>query len=94
MLVDPELLRALATQTDVASSMIVEADAGDKASVSADGLPGSTTQWAARLVGAHVAEHAQALSSNVVRIGAAVRGASNAYEVTDSELALSLKNIF
>ena len=93
-MVDPELLRALAAQTDVASSMIAEADAGDKASDSADGLPGSTTQWAARLVGAHVAEHAKAISSNVSRIGVAVRGASNAYELTDSELASSLKNIF
>ena len=49
MLVNPDLLRALAGQTEVTSSMISEADAGNKVSTAADGLSGSTTQWAARL---------------------------------------------
>jgi hypothetical protein len=94
MLVDPELLRALAGQTEVTSSMISEADAGNKVSTAADGLPGSTTQWAARLVGGHVTEQASAIAKNVAKMGQAVRGAGNAYEVTDSDLAGSFKGIF
>jgi hypothetical protein len=94
MLVDPDLLRALAGQTEVTSSMISEADAGNKVSTAADGLPGSTTQWAARLVGGHVAEQAKAIASNVAKMGQAVRGAGDTYEVTDSELSGSFKGIF
>lgn len=94
MLVDPELLRALAGQTEVTSSMISEADAGNKVAAAADGLPGSTTQWAARLVGGHVTEQANAIAKNVAKMGQAVRGAGNAYEVTDSDLAGSFKGIF
>ena len=94
MLVDPELLRAFAGQVDRASSIVREADVGTKASASADGLPGSTTQWAARLVGAHVTEQANAIAANVTKMGQAVRGANNAYEVTDSDLAGNFKGIF
>jgi hypothetical protein len=94
MLVDPELLRALAGQTEVTSSMISEADAGNKVSTAADGLPGSTTQWAARLVGGHVAQQAKALTANVTKMGQAVRGAGNTYEVTDLDLSGSFKGIF
>jgi hypothetical protein len=94
MLVDSELLRALAGQTEVTSSMISEADAGNKVSTAADGLPGSTTQWAARLVGGHVAQQAKALTANVTKMGQAVRGAGNTYEVTDLDLSGSFKGIF
>jgi uncharacterized protein YukE len=94
MLVDPELLRAFAGQVDTASSTIHEIDVGNKVSAAADGLPGSTTQWAARLVGGHVTEQATAIATNVAKMGQAVRGASNTYEVTDSDLAGSFKGIF
>lgn len=94
MLVDPELLRVLAGQTEVTSSMIAEADVGSKVSTAADSLPGSATQWAAHLVGGHVAEQAKAIATNVTKMGQAVRGAGDKYEVTDAELAGSLKEIF
>ncbi|HET6735447.1 type VII secretion target [Mycobacterium sp.] len=94
MLVDPEILRAFAGQVDTASSTIREADAGNKVSTAADGLPGSTTQWAARLVGGHVTEQANAIAANVTKMGQAVRGAANTYEVTDEALAGSFKGIF
>ncbi|KUH82061.1 MULTISPECIES: type VII secretion target [unclassified Mycobacterium] len=94
MEVDPEILKAFAGQVDTASSLIREADVGNKVSDAADGLPGSTTQWAARLVGGHVTERADAIAANVSRIGAAVRGAGNTYEVTDSDLAGNFKGIF
>ncbi|MBJ7339781.1 type VII secretion target [Mycolicibacterium sp.] len=94
MLVDPDSLRALANQADVTSSLIGEADAGNKVSTAADGLTGSTTQWAARLLGGHVSEQANAIVTNVTKIGQGVRGAGSTYEVTDSELAGTFKGIF
>ncbi|MCH9728309.1 MAG: hypothetical protein K0U84_01255 [Actinomycetia bacterium] len=94
MLVDPDILRAFAGQVDGASAAIREADVGNKASSSADGLPGSTTQWAARLVGAYITEQADAIAAHVTSMGEAVRGAGNTYEVTDSDLAGSFTGIF
>ncbi|BCI56066.1 hypothetical protein NIIDNTM18_53440 [Mycolicibacterium litorale] len=94
MLVDPDLLRAFAGQVEIASSIVVEADVGTKASISADGLPGSTLQWAARLVSGHVAEEAKLIASEMTEMGNAVRGAGNTYEVTDADLARSLEGIF
>jgi hypothetical protein len=94
MEVDPEILRAFAGQVDTASSTIREADVGNKVSTAADGLPGSTTQWAARLVGGHVTEQANSIAANVAEMGQAVRGAGNSYEVTDADLAGSFKGIF
>jgi hypothetical protein len=54
MLVHPEVLRAFAGQVDAASSTIHGAAVSNKVATAADGLPGSTTQWAARLVGGQV----------------------------------------
>ncbi|WP_048423854.1 hypothetical protein [Mycolicibacterium obuense] len=51
MLVDPDVLRAFAGQVEEASSAIKTVDVGHTAATAADGLPGSTTQWAVRLVG-------------------------------------------
>jgi hypothetical protein len=94
VLVDPEILKVFAGQVETASSTILEADVGNKVATAADGLAGSTTQWAARLVGGHVTEQANAIAANVSKMGQAVRGAGNAYEVTDSDLAGSFKGIF
>ena len=94
MLVDPDLLHAFAGQVDMAASTIHDADVGNKVSAAGDGLPGSTTQWAARLIGGHVAQQANAITANVTKMGQAVRGAGNTYEVTDSDLAGSFKGIF
>ena len=94
MEVDPEILRAFAGQVDIASGLIRETDVGTKVATAADGLDGSTTQWAARLVGAHVKEAAERIANNVTDMGVAVRGAGNAYEVTDADLAGSFKEIF
>ena len=92
--VDPEILRAFAGRVDIASQRIREADVGTKVATAADGLDGSTTQWAARLVGAHVKGVADEVAANVSDMGAAVRGASNTYEVTDTGLASSFTGIF
>nr|CRL68192.1 hypothetical protein CPGR_00772 [Mycolicibacterium malmesburyense]CRL70077.1 hypothetical protein CPGR_01831 [Mycolicibacterium komanii] len=70
------------------------ADVGTKAATAADGLAGSTTQWAMRLVGEHIAEQANALAKNVEELGSAVRGAGDRYEVTDNALAGAFDGLF
>lgn len=92
--VDPEVLRAFAGQVEIASGLIREADVGNKVATAADGLDGSTTQWATRLVGAHVKEVAEKIATEVNEMGAAVRGAGDTYEVSDADLAGSFKGIF
>jgi uncharacterized protein YukE len=94
LMVNPDILRAFATQVDTTSASITEADVGTKVSTAGDGLPGSTTQWAARLVGTHVGEQAKAIADNIVKMGTAVRGTGDSYEVTDTDLAGSFKGIF
>ena len=94
MLVDPEILRDFAGQVERASTAIRDADVGHKLRTAADGLDGSTTQWAARLVGAHVAALADKIAKNVSDMGVAVRGAGDRYEVTDSDLAATFDGIW
>jgi hypothetical protein len=69
VLVDPEILRAFASQVATASTAIREADVGNKVSTAADGL-------------------------SVTRMGEVVRAAGDRYEVSDNDLADSLKGIF
>lgn len=94
MLVDPDVLRAFADRVGIASNAIRAADMGSKASSAGDGMPGSTTQWACRVVGAHIAAEAEKIASSITRMGTAVRGAGDKYEVTDAELAGAFKGLF
>lgn len=94
MRVKPGLLRGFAGQVDTASATIHRADVGHEVSAGADGLPGSATQWAARLVGAHIATVEAAIAQNVAGMGAAVRGAGDRYEVEDDTLAGTFTRIF
>ena len=94
MLVDPGLLRAFAAQVDTASGAIRSTDAGPKATTAADALPASTTQWAMRLVGEHIAQQADGIATNVTKMGTAVRGAGEKYEVEDVALAGAFGGVF
>lgn len=94
LLVDPHVLAAFSGQVQEASASVSKADAGRRASSAADGLPNSAAQWAARLVGAHIAEQAARIVTNLTEMGEAVHGAGNSYEVTDSELAGSFQEVF
>lgn len=87
MRVDPEILRAFAGQVDSAAAEIGAADVGGKTSSAGDALPGSTTQWAVRAVGEHFNQMATTLSQNVTKMGTAVRGAGDMFEVADDALA-------
>jgi hypothetical protein len=79
---------------DTASSTIKSVDVGHKATTAADGLPGSTTQWAVRVVGEHMAQRADDITANVTKMGAAVRGAGDRYEVEDAALAGAFDGVF
>lgn len=94
MEVDPQVLRALAGQVDGASTVISSADVGGTTVSAADGLPGSTTQWATRAVGEHFSSIATKLAENVTKIGQAVHGAGDAFDVTDDALASDLDGLF
>ncbi|BBX68274.1 type VII secretion target [Mycolicibacterium psychrotolerans] len=94
MLVDPDVLRAFAGQVDEASGAIHAVNVGLEASAAADGLAGSTTQWAMRLVGEHMTTLSDAIATNVTKMGAAVRGAGDAFEVEDTALAGSFDELF
>jgi hypothetical protein len=94
LLVNPELLRTFASQVDTASATIRSADVGHEATTAADGIPASTTQWAMRLVGTHLAERANAIAKNVADMGVAVRGAGDKYEVEDNALAGAFDGLF
>ena len=88
------MLRAFAGQVDITARVIREADVGNTVATAADGVDGSTTQWAARLVGAHVTQVVEQIEAQVSAMGIAVRGAGDAYEVTDGDLAASFDGIF
>lgn len=92
--VDPDVLRAFSDRVAIAANAIREANVGDKAKTAADGLSGSTTQWAVHLVGAHIAQLAENIATNINTMGTAVRGAGDKYEVTDNDLSNSFKKIF
>jgi len=94
VLVDPAVLRALAGQVDIAAGSITAADIGSKTSSAADGLPGSTAQWAVRAVGEHFSQVAGQLAQNVTKMGAAVRGAGDRFEVADDALAGQFDGLF
>jgi hypothetical protein len=94
MLVDPDILHAFATQVEQAAGTIRRADVGRHVTTAADQLDGSTTQWAARLVGAHVTAGVNDIAKSVDEMGVAVHGAGNTYRVTDTDLADNLAKIF
>jgi hypothetical protein len=94
VLVDPDVLRAFADQVNIAANAIRSGDVGHRAATAADGLDGSTTQWAARLVGEHLGSLVKDIARNVDDMGTAVRGAGDKYEVTDSDLSTTFSGIF
>jgi hypothetical protein len=88
------VLRAFAAQVDATAATISGLDVGGAATTSADGLAGSTTQWAARQVGHHLGLAAKDLVKDIENMGNAVRGAGDRYEVEDEALAGIFKQLF
>lgn len=91
---NPELLRAFAHQAEIAATSIRMVDLGQKASTAADGIPASTTQWAVRLVGEHLTPQANDIAKSVQKMGVAVRGAGDRFEVEDGALARNFDGLF
>ena len=94
MLVDPDILRAFSGQVEMASATIRGADVGHKVATVADGLPGSSTQWAAQAVGEHFTTMADKIAKDVSDMGLAVRGAGDRFEVTDEAPAGRFDGLF
>lgn len=87
MEVDPVPLKAFADQVKVAGTSITQAQLPAAVAGSCDGLDGSTSMWAARLVGAHLGGLVDAHTRSVDAMGIAVRGAGDSFVVTDDDLA-------
>jgi hypothetical protein len=94
MLVDADILHAFAGQVEHAAGTIKGADVGHHVTTAADQLDGSTTQWAARLIGVHVTGVVNEIAKSVDEMGVAVHGAGNSYRVTDTELADNFAKVF
>ncbi|MGE2737095.1 hypothetical protein [Mycolicibacterium vaccae] len=94
MLVDPQLLRSFAAEVQSAAASLSGLDVGATAGTAADGLPGSSTQWATRHVGGRLGTIAADLISDISAMGVAVRGAGDRYEVTDESLASQFTKLF
>ena len=90
MQVDPQVLRALAGQADRVAGVVTSADVGTKVVTA----PGSTTQWAAHTVGVHFTQQAKNLADGLTKMGQAVRGAGDTFEVADDALAKSFDGLF
>lgn len=94
VLVDPAILRVFAGQVDAVCGQITDPEIGPTVASAADGLPGSTTQWATSSVAEHLTQIADQLALNVARMGEAVRGAGDTFEVTDDALASDFDGLF
>jgi hypothetical protein len=94
MLVDPEVLRGFAGRVRSASEKIADADVGKLVSGAADGLPGSSAQWAARMVGEYLASVEAKIAGNVAGMGTAVHGAGDSYQMQDEVLAPEFRGLF
>lgn len=92
--VNPAILRAFNEQVQTASGAIAAEDTGKKVSTAADGLNGSTTQWACRAIGQHIAGIEKGIAKNVSDEGVAVRGVGNTFEVADNVLHGQLDGLF
>ncbi|MGW0159597.1 hypothetical protein ACWDUN_09785 [Mycobacterium sp. NPDC003323] len=79
---------------DAAAEALQGLDVAGAATTSADGLPGSTTQWAARQVGHHLGLSAKDIVNDIGAMAGAVRGAGDRYQVEDSDLAGTFKHLF
>ena len=94
MLVDPEVLRAFASQVDTAAAAISGPNVRAVATSSADGVAGSATQWAVRQVGHHLGLVTKDIAEDITAMGSAVRGAGDRYEVDDAALADCFERLF
>ncbi|WP_207842942.1 hypothetical protein [Williamsia soli] len=85
--VDPVALKTFADRVDLAGTAITDANLGAVAACGCDSIAGSTSQWAAKLVGAHLGVLVHGHATSVDMMGLAVRGAGDSFVVTDDDLA-------
>jgi len=94
VLIDPKILKAFAGRVDHASQLVQTADVGKRVTTSADGLDGSTTQWAARVIGASVTTAFDKIADGLNKEAAAVRGTGDTFQVADENLAGTFKTLW
>lgn len=85
--VDPIALKTFADQVDLAGTAITDANLAAIAAGGCDSIAGSTSQWAATLVGVHLGVLVDGHAKAVDAMGIAVRGAGDSFVVADDDLA-------
>ncbi|MBD0861055.1 hypothetical protein IA539_07480 [Gordonia sp. zg691] len=94
MQVGPEILQALAGETDATASVITENSLAGKVVEAFAGMSGSTSAWAAQAADTFAGDLAKNLSEGFRALAAAARGAAETYEVSDRELADGIEKAF
>lgn len=93
MLVDHAVLRAFASQTDVAATVIAANDPSPILVESCAGLQGSSAEWAANLLRGHVEMVTQDLTRVYSGMATTARGNADSYEVTEQNFTEGLGKI-
>jgi len=93
MLVDQAVLRALARETAQTSDTIAATDLREPITSGTAGMPGSTSEWAARAVSEFVAASGRALADGYAGLASTASGNADTYEVSDAEFAASVGKV-
>lgn len=94
MLVDPDTLRAFASQTATTADAIDENTLKGQVTEGFAGMRGSSCAWAAELVDQFAAKLTEELTDGFNGLATAARGNADSYQVTDQDLAASIKQAF
>ncbi|GAA1456496.1 hypothetical protein GCM10009619_05610 [Williamsia maris] len=90
MELDPSVVQAFSGQVHDASTAIGDTHLGAGVSASCDSLSGSTSQYAARLVGQFMSTLVDDHAANVARMGTSVTSAAETLVVQDSAVKADL----
>lgn len=94
MQVAPEILRAFAGQTSTTSSTITENTLAGKAVEAFQGMPGSSSLWAAAMVDVFTEDLTTKLSAGFDALATAARGTADSFEVADADLTAEINATF
>lgn len=94
MRVDPEILRAFATETAQTSDTVDTNTLAGKVTDAFSGMSGSTSAWAAHYADAFGGDLVGKLSAGFDAMAVAARGDADTYEVADDTLATALGRTF
>ncbi|CAM2786067.1 Excreted virulence factor EspC, type VII ESX diderm [Prescottella defluvii] len=93
MLVDQGILRAFARETAETSETIAGTDLREPIVSGTAGMPGSTSEWAARMVSDFLSASGRTLADGYGALAATASGNAESYEVSDEDFASSVEKV-